>query len=134
MRKTTQISAVVLALVMTSAFAFAQKAEQLTLSPGAKEVVAKGKLESYKSKRLFVIRLQQGQTLSTEQLKSDTSNHDTTVSIKAPNGELVGDEDASCNNRKKISPTVEGNYRIEVYECRKADPWRGTFQLQVKVE
>jgi hypothetical protein len=45
----------------------------------------------------------------------------------------VGDSDASCNNRREISPTVAGDYRIEVVECQKADRWRGRFYLRVSV-
>ncbi len=55
--------------------------------------------------------------------------------VVGPDGkDITGDEDASCNNRKSVSPTVDGYYRIEVVECRKADEWKGEFRLQVTVE
>jgi hypothetical protein len=112
---------------------FAQKTQRITFKRGAKQVAVSGNLNSYKSKSYFTIRVRAGQTLTTEQSKSDSSTHYITVAIKAPNGEYVGDSDASCNNRKEITPTEAGDYRIEVVECQKADRWRGNFKLKVRV-
>jgi hypothetical protein len=56
-----------------------------------------------------------------------------TIFVKDPNGNDIGDSDASCNNRREISPTEAGDYTIEVVECRKADPWRGRFTFRVAV-
>jgi hypothetical protein len=127
-----------LALFIFSSFGaneiFAQKTQRLYFKRGAKQLVATGSLSGYKGKKVFLIRVRAGQTLTTEQSKSDASTHYITVSITAPNGEDVSDSDASCNNRKEITPTVAGDYRIEVYECMKADAWRGNFRLKVRVE
>ncbi|HVE58545.1 MAG TPA: hypothetical protein VNB22_17055 [Pyrinomonadaceae bacterium] len=132
MRKIFQSSAVAVILLMTATFAFSQ--QRITFKRGAKQATVTGNLNSYRGKKVFVIRVRRGQTLSTEQVKPDASNRYITVSIKAPNGGIVGDSDASCNNRKEISPTRSGDYRIEVYECQKADAWRGTFRLKVRVD
>ena len=132
MRKIFQFSAVAVILFLTATFAFSQ--QKITFKRGARETLVTGNLNGYRSKKIFVIRVRRGQTLSTEQVKNDTSNRYITVSIKAPSGEMVGDSDASCNNRKEISPTRAGFYRIEVYECQKADAWRGAFRLKVRVE
>lgn len=132
MRKIFQFSAIAVILLVTATFAFAQ--QRITFKRGVKQTVVTGNLNGYKGKKVFVIRVRRGQTLSTEQFKPDASNRYITVSITAPNGETVGDSDASCNNRKEISPTRAGDYRIEVYECRKADAWRGIFRLKVRVE
>ena len=132
MRKTFQIFALCFVLFGAATFAFAQK--RITFGRGAKQTVVAGNLNGYRSKKVFVIRVRRGQTLRTEQIKSDSSDRYVTVSIIAPNGEEVGDSDASCNNRKRVSPTRAGDYRIEVYECQKADAWRGSFQLKVRVE
>jgi competence protein ComGC len=113
---------------------FAQKAERISIGRGAKQSVITGNLSSYKSKKVFIIKLRKGQTLKTEQLKSDSSAHYVTVFVKAPNGKEINDSDASCNNRKIVTPTKAGDYRIEVVECMKADAWRGSFKLKVRVE
>ena len=98
---------------------------------GAVSASVSGTLNSYRSKRTYVIRVRDGQTLSTRQVGG--SNRPITIFIKDPDGNEVGDSDASCNNRKEITPTVAGDYRIEVIECRKADPWRGRFTFRVTV-
>ena len=118
--------------LLSAASAFGQ--QRIAFKRGAKQAVVTGKLNGYRSRRVFLIRVRRGQTLRTGQLKSDSSNRYITVSVTAPNGETVGDADASCNNRREISPTRAGDYRIEVTECRKADPWRGEFRLRVRVE
>ena len=132
MRKIFQIFALAVILFVTATFAFSQ--QRITFKRGVKQTVVTGNLNGYKGKKVFVIRVRRGQTLSTEQIKNNSSSRYITVSIKAPNGESIGDSDASCNNRKEISPTDAGDYRIEVYECMKADAWRGTFRLKVRVE
>jgi len=108
--------------------------ERITFKRGAKQAVVTGYLKNYRGKKVFVIRVRRGQTLRTEQLNRNSTGGPVTVAIKAPNGEYVGDSDASCNNRKEISPTVAGDYRIIVVECMKADPWRGNFRLKIRVE
>ncbi|MEP6901484.1 MAG: hypothetical protein ABJA66_07015 [Actinomycetota bacterium] len=113
---------------------FAQTAQRITFKKGAKQLIVSGSLNSYRSKKVFVIRVRRGQTLKTEQSKSDLSSHYITVYIKAPNGADVDDSDASCNNRKEVTPTGAGDYRIEVFECQKADAWRGSFKLKIRVE
>jgi len=132
MRKIFRFSAVAFILLMTATFAFSQ--QRITFKRGAKQAIVTGNLNGYKSKRVFVIRVRRGQTLRTEQIKSNSSNRYISVAITAPNGEDVTDSDASCNNRKEVSPTRAGDYRIEVYECRKADAWRGSFRLKIRVE
>ncbi len=132
MRKIFYALTVAAFLLVAATFAFSQ--QRIKFRSGARAATVNGNLYSYKSRKVFVIRVRRGQTLSTEQIKPDASNRYITVSIKAPNGEIVGDSDASCNNRKEIAPTRAGDYRIEVTECRKADPWRGSFRLKVSVE
>jgi hypothetical protein len=132
MKKIFKICALLVILFVTATAAFSQT--RITFKRGAKQAVVNGNLYSYRSRKVFVIRVRRGQTLSIEQIKGDRSNRYITVSITAPNGEDVTDSDASCNNRKRVSPTRAGDYRIEVYECRKADPWRGSFKLKVRVE
>ena len=134
MRKIFQISAVAVILLVTATFAFSQRAQRITFKRGAKQAIVMGNLYGYKGRKVFVIRVRRGQTLRVEQIKPDASLRYVTVAITAPNGEDVTDMDASCNNRKRVAPTRAGDYRIEVYECQKADPWRGRFRLKVRVE
>ncbi|MBS1795222.1 MAG: hypothetical protein JSS81_15300 [Acidobacteria bacterium] len=123
----------VFALLLAAAASVSAQ-QRIVFKRGAKQTVVSGNLRGYRDRKVYVIRVRRGQTLSTEQVGRMNSNHYVTVSIKAPNGEYVGDSDASCNNRKEISPTRAGDYRIEVVECMKADRWRGRFSLKVRVD
>ena len=134
MRKKLLIVSVFVLLAFGATNVFAQKAQRITFKRGAKQAVATGNLYSYKGKKVFVIRVRRGQTLTTAQIRSNSSNRYISVSITAPNGEDVSDSDASCNNRKEVTPTVAGDYRIEVVECMKADQWRGSFRLKIRVQ
>lgn len=134
MRKTIKILIVASILFVFSATVLAQKATRVKFRKGATSATVSGTLASYKSKRFFVIRLRAGQTLRTEQIKSDSSTRYITVVVKNPRGKIVGDSDASCNNDKEVAPTQAGDYRIEVVECQKADAWRGSFKLKVSVK
>ena len=96
---------------------------------GAFSASAGGNLHGYNEKRRFVIRVRSGQVLTTERV----GNRHITVFVRDPAGQIVGDSDASCNDRREISPTRAGDYLIEVVECRKADPWRGRFSFRVTV-
>ncbi|HEY0460306.1 MAG TPA: hypothetical protein VGC97_14300 [Pyrinomonadaceae bacterium] len=131
MKKRFQLFATVVILLLMANFAFSQT--RITFKRGARFAIVTGNLNGYRSRKTFVIRVRRGQVLRTAQAKSGASRHDITVYIKAPNGEEVGDSDASCNNRREISPTRAGDYRIEVVECRKADAWRGKFKLKITV-
>ena len=134
MKKRIQVLIAAIVLLLAGSAAFAQKTARLKFAKGATSVVASGRLNGYRDKKVFVLRLRRGQTLTTEQDKSDSSLHYVTVFIKNPGGAEVGDSDASCNNRREIAPTEAGDYRITVVECKKADPWRGKFKLLITVK
>jgi hypothetical protein len=104
---------------------------RITFEKGATSAIAKGALKNYDDSKTFLTELRAGQTLKTEQVKDENSTHYVTVEITDPSGKAVGDADASCNNRKEIKPTVAGNYKIRVFECKKADTWSGEFSLKV---
>jgi hypothetical protein len=131
MKKIFQLAALGVILLLTASFAFSQK--RITFKRGARSAVVTGILNGYRSRKIFVIRVRRGQTLRVEQIKSDSSTRYVTLAITAPNGTDVTDSDASCNNRKETTPTRAGDYRIEVYECQKADAWRGSFKLKFTV-
>ena len=107
-----------------------QNTSRIRFAPGAVKADVVGTLRGYRDRRTYVIKVRAGQTLRTEQIGN---SHHITIYIKDPAGEGVGDSDASCNNRREITPTESGDYRITVVECRKADPWRGRFRFRVSV-
>jgi hypothetical protein len=109
----------------------AQKTTRIWFAKGATKATVSGTLKGYRSRRVFVIKVRAGQTLSTTQVGD---SHDITIYIKDPAGEDVGDSDASCNNRREITPTDAGDYQITVVECQKADAWKGAFKFRVTVK
>jgi hypothetical protein len=117
-------------LAVLSGTVAAQRATRIRFARGATRADVSGTLRNYRDKRNFVIKVRAGQTIRTEQIGGA---HPITIFISDPNGEGVGDSDASCNNRREITPTVAGDYQIQVVECQKADPWRGSFRFRVTV-
>ena len=129
-----------LRVLIATAFVFlisvevsAQKATRIEFYKDSTGATVSSNLRNYKDRKVYVIKIRAGQTLKTEQIKGDSTRY-ITVSIKNPSGKVVGDSDASCNNRKEITPTVAGDYTITIYECQKADAWRGRFRLKVTVK
>jgi hypothetical protein len=96
---------------------------------GTYSSVVSGTLHNWNERRTFVLKVRSGQTLKTERV----GNRYIKIFVRDPIGEIVGDSDASCNDRREISPTIAGDYKIEVVECRKADPWQGRFRFRVTV-
>ena len=111
--------------------AHAQAPTRIKFKRGAVRADVSGNLNSFESKRIYLIKVRAGQTLRTEQI--GRTSRPITIFIQDPYGNNVGDSDASCNNRRETFPTIAGDYRIEVIECRKADPWRGRFTFRVTV-
>jgi len=114
----------------TASVAFARQALRIKFARGATSAVVTGNLKGYSETKTYRIRVRAGQTLSTEQVGDP---HDITIFIAGPKGEDIGDSDASCNNRREITPTVAGDYTISVVQCRKADAWKGQFKFRVTV-
>jgi hypothetical protein len=120
-----------LLVLLGSICAFGQNMTRVRFARGATTIVVSGHLSGRKDGKTFVLRVRAGQTLSTAQ---EGDAHDITIYITGPHGEDVGDSDASCNNRREVSPTKTGDYRINVVECQKADAWKGTFKFRVTVK
>lgn len=132
MRKNFLIAGLFVFLMFAAApVIFAQAAKRITFKRGAKSAIVSGTLSSYKSKRVYVIRVRAGQTIKTEQVGR---GHSITIAVLDPQGEIAADSDLSCNNRKESEKTVAGDYKIIVTECMKADPWRGNFKFKIRVE
>ena len=132
MRKIIQI--LLITLILSVLTVSAQNATRIKFRKGATSATVSSSLRSYAGKRVFVIRVRAGQTLKIEQIRSETSTHYVTLSIKSPTGEDITDSDASCNSQKEITPTESGDYVITVVECQKADAWRGSFKLKFTAE
>ena len=107
----------------------AQTPTRIKFARGAVSASVTGKLTGFSDKKTYVIKVRAGQTLRTRQ----TGKNYITISIKDPNGDDVSDADASCNDRKEVTPTVAGDYVLTVVQCQKADEWRGTFRFRVTV-
>lgn len=123
------ILAVMILGVFVSA-ASAQSAKRITFKHGATSATATGTLSSYRSKRVFVIRVREGQTMKTENIGSRAI----TIWIEGPAGSgYEQDLAADCHAYNEITPTVAGDYKFTVQECQKADAWKGTFRFKVTV-
>jgi len=113
-----------------SAGVFGQKPVRVSFKPGATTATVSGSLNGFKTERKFVIRVRAGQTLSTEQI----SGKPVTVWISTPSGESYDEDmDLSCHDRRQVQPTSLGDYILTLKECEKADPWKGSFRLRIKV-
>lgn len=135
MKKQTFIASFLLfALLLVSPFsAEAQNAKRVKFARGATSSVVTGTLRNYKGQIVYLVRVKEGQSLMTEQV-SNNNGHYVSVGITDPDGEEINDADASCNNNKTVENTKAGDYKITVYECMKADEWRGTFKLKIAVK
>lgn len=130
MKRKIQILSLIAAAFVMSLAVSAQT--RVNFAPGATSKVMTGRMYSFKSERVYLIRVKRGQTMWIEQVGG--GSHTITISeILDPNGNDVNDMDASCNNRKKVAPTKRGDYRVTVRECQKVDPWRGRYRLRFKV-
>ena len=118
-------------ICLGSSLVLAQKTTRIRFTRGATKATISGTLNGYRSRRVYIIKVRSGQILSTTQVGD---KHDITIYIKDPAGEDVGDSDASCNNRREITPTDAGDYQITVVECQKADAWKGAFKFRVTVK
>ena len=131
MKRYLQAGRVGMALCLAANSVWAQAPERIRFARNATSAVVKGVLRGFESEKMYVLRVLEGQTMTIKQLENDTRL--ITLMVIDPSGEYVGDSDASCNRTKRITPTMAGDYKIRVLECRKAEPWRGTFHLKVKV-
>lgn len=110
----------------------AGKAERIKFARGAVSATVTGKLADFDGEKNYVIGVGKGQTMTVEQVKA--GSNPVTLGITAPNGEDASDMDLSCNGSKKVSPTMAGDYTINVHECTKADPWKGSYKLKITVK
>lgn len=102
---------------------------RIKFARGAVTANVSGRLTGFNSEKIYLIRVREGQTLTTKQV----SGRPISIFLTGPDGQEAGEMDASCHNNREITPTIAGDYTIRVVECQKADPWRGKFKLRVSV-
>ncbi len=118
-------------LCLLSNVILAQSIERIRFVRNTTSAVVNGVLRGYEAEKLYVLRVRDDQTLYVDQIATDTKL--VSVTITDPNGKDISDSDASCNNHKKVFPTIAGDYKVRVVECRKTDAWRGKFHIKIEV-
>ena len=119
---------IVIALILVlSSIVFARPVKRIKVPRGSNKATVSAYLNGFKDSQTFVIRLRKGQRLKLE------ANRSVSLYITDPNGEDASDMDLSCHSRQIVENTKAGDYKIKAVECRKADPWRGSFKLSVNV-
>ncbi|HEX8650671.1 MAG TPA: hypothetical protein VF708_07505 [Pyrinomonadaceae bacterium] len=104
-----------------------QPVRRIKFKPGTTSARVMGKLSGMNDKAVFLIRVNAGQHLVAEV----QSKHSARVSLVSPSGQS-GDQDMQ-GTHTGVDSTEAGDYRITVTENPKADPWKGTFYLNVTV-
>jgi hypothetical protein len=104
-----------------------QPVRRIKFKPGTTSQRVMGKLSGMNDQAVFLIRVNPGQRLAAEV----QSKHHARVSMVSPSGQS-GDQDMQ-GTHTGVDSTEAGDYRITVEENPKADPWKGTFYLNVTV-
>jgi len=103
---------------------------RIHFKPGATNAVVTGHLNGAKDKKEYVIRVNKGQVLTTD----NGGKHHITVLVGPPTGsDYEDDSGADCHDHVEVNPTAQGDYKIYVIECLKAPAFRGQFKLVVTV-
>ena len=128
MKKLLFVTFAFVVLSICSTAVLAQRPTTIRFARGTHETVVTGTLNGYKSKRVYTIRVGDGQTITTE----NVGKNYITISIEPPPGSAYEqDMAADCHDRNEVTPTAKGVYKITVTECQKADPWRGRFKFKI---
>lgn len=109
------------------------KAERIQFAKGAVSATVTGKLMDFDGEQNYVIGVCKDQTMTVEQLDSKSDGKISTY-ITNPKGENTNDMDLSCHSKATVKPTIAGDYKIQVVECKKADPWKGKYTVRVNVK
>jgi len=125
-RLTLIVLAFVLVATQTGASA-RQPVRRIKFKPGTTSQRVMGRLTGMSDKAVFLIRVNPGQHLEAEV----QSKHSAHVTMVSPSGQS-GDQDMQ-GKHTGVASTEAGDYRITVTENPKADPWKGTFYLNVTV-
>ena len=96
---------------------------------GATTATVRGRLTGYNDIARFVLRVRPRQHMHVSVESDDIGNPQ--IDVIYPSGEHM-DRDMQ-GTQFDTDSTEAGDYQIQVYEGRKADPSRGTFTLKIEV-
>lgn len=111
----------------------ANQDNRIQFAPGASSAMVSGSMTGFDSEDNYVINVNAGQTMNIQQVGMQNNQY-VSLYLTAPNGADANDMDLSCHSKATVSPTMAGDYKIKVVECKKADPWKGNYQLKVIVQ
>jgi hypothetical protein len=125
-------------IMILSAFVIlssAQTVKRVKFKKGATQATVTGYFKNSKSTVTYLVRVKEGQTLTVEQI-GVVNSHAVSYDITNPSGEDVDDEAMGCNSSKTFEDTASGDYKIQVFECRKGElpGWSGSFKLKFTVK
>jgi hypothetical protein len=122
------LAAVVVSFAASSVSA--QRATRVNFKRGAHSAVVTGALSGYKGSRIFLIRVKAGQTMKIESIGRNLVS---TFLEGPPGSSYEQDMAADCHSYATVDSTDAGDYKLTVTECKKADPWKGTFRVRISV-
>lgn len=101
--------------------------KRISFPKGATETTFTWTMNGFDDEQVVLINTRAGQELRIE----DVGSNPVTLSVCDPDGQNVDDYDLSCHGRFKLDKTKKGDYTVFVTECKKADPWKGSYKLKV---
>lgn len=110
----------------------AAAAAPIKFARGAFSTIVTGKLANFDSEQNYTIEVGKGQSMTIKQV--DSTGNPVSIYLTDPKGGDANDLDLSCHSNATVSPTKAGIYAIKVVECKKADPWKGSYSLKVTVK
>jgi hypothetical protein len=116
-----------LILIVFSTTVFARPVKRIKLPKGKTEITVTGKLNGFKDSQTYLINLRDDQTFTVESV----GDNRITIFVYDSSGENLNDLAADCHDNFSLPKTKKGDYKIVVTECKKADPWKGTFKFKV---
>jgi len=125
---------VLLAIAAIALFALpalAQKPTRVNFKKGGHSAVLTGTLHNYEGKRVYLVRVREGQTMKVQGIGDKAVS----IWVEGPPGSgYEQDLAADCHSLTEVSPTSKGDYKLTVQECSKVDRWKGTFKVRVTVK
>ncbi len=124
------IALTVLVLSATQVYAARkQPVRRVRFKRGATSATVRGRLTGWNDIARYVVRVRPHQHMHVSVDSADLGNPQ--IDVTFPSGRSM-DRDMQGTQFDEES-TEAGDYRIDVYEGRKADPSRGTFTLTIEV-
>lgn len=108
-------------------------AERISFAKGKSNATVSGNLSGFDDEKNYVMTVGKGQTMTVKSLDKQSDGR-VSLYITDPKGENANDMDLSCHSNATVKPTLAGDYKIQVVECKKADPWKGKYTFSVNVK